>query len=447
MVPPYALTQAAATPINVDMRVGDSVTNTIGTIPARHRFRGETGQIVSINLTAEAGNGRMDVLTPDGRLIRQSYLSSTGSQGSAQFIDILPETGTYTVVTAFNSGYLAFDYTLSLRSAPPQQITIGEEATAQLEGPGDFAHFTFDGDAGDLLTFEVSTVGFQPSLLLLVDGPDGRLRLPPPSYAIARTSHTGTGLTTTPYRLSDEGRYHLIVFSNVTVYSSSTTLNTNKIQPTELVFDEPQAGEFTEGQDTLYFIFEAEAGEVIDVMVDTDDVIDTQLEMAYLMGETWQFNRQYTDQDGGRGFDPEVWQYLVPESGDYMLVLRPELPMQSGALVIRLQRNTEVSLDDGAKLVNDVNGLLTFEGSAGERVQVRVERPDGLGNRQIPIITIAQNNQPILHMHPAPNGYYAAEFTFTVPQDGNVVLHFHGSPGVGMSNNALRVSILSREAP
>ncbi len=129
---------------------------------ARLTFDGTAGQRVSLKisgLTMTGGNGYVDVhlKKPDGAILASAtYILSTG------FIDVqtLPASGTYTILVdpqGTNTGAV----TLKLYDVPPDvtgNIAVGTPLTVTMGVPGQNAQLSFNGVAGQRITLNIGAV-------------------------------------------------------------------------------------------------------------------------------------------------------------------------------------------------------------------------------------------------------------------------------------------------
>ena len=144
---------------------GPPVTATITTLGqnAQYTFAGTAGQRISLLMTAVTTSCNVNIYKPDGAILAGFY-----NPGSGSFIDTqtLPATGTYTIlVDPFfaNTGSM----TLTLYDIPADvmgSITPGgSPVTVTTSVPGQNAKLTFSGTAGQLVSLNLTNVTISSS--------------------------------------------------------------------------------------------------------------------------------------------------------------------------------------------------------------------------------------------------------------------------------------------
>lgn len=138
----------------------------------------------------------------------------------------------------------------------------------------------------------------------------------------------------------------------------------------------------TEGQDLyftitpempfVYLSFTAEMAETVTLNIAGDDQFDTQIQVFDLAGRA----QALFDDDGGTGYDPEVYAYPLPVSGNYGVLIAPTFEGDTGTFTLRFEQRSARTLDVVAQQVTlspkNSPATFTFTAAAGERVRVNV---------------------------------------------------------------------------
>ncbi|MFM7736140.1 MAG: PPC domain-containing protein [Alphaproteobacteria bacterium] len=207
----------------VDLSLGSTVHGTIGyeecgdaygTRFDRYALAGVAGQEISLHLDQESSSAHVSLALPSGEIL---------SSATADLLLTLPVTGTYFVEVT--SPYTPVDYELSSglsRFCPPVAIAAGDHVTGDLSF-GDCASlrsqqgdlYTFEGEAGQVVTIELASGSFDAWLALFGHGgnllaenddagatPDSRIEFRlenSGTFTIWATSYSG--VATGPYAL------------------------------------------------------------------------------------------------------------------------------------------------------------------------------------------------------------------------------------------------------
>ncbi|NJL94688.1 MAG: hypothetical protein HC915_13675 [Anaerolineae bacterium] len=187
---PFSLTLVAedgAIPATDSISIGETYSGDLtrgGEV--RLSFPGETGQRVTISLSAEF-DGLLDLLNPSGEVVASDDDSGEGVNPLLSQIT-LEENGEYTIVVSSFAGQGSGPFTLTLNpaevaveptpapvepSAAALELPLGESIEATLGADGQ-ARLTFEAAVGDVVSLGVAPVPFDAPLDLYLE------LLPPP---------------------------------------------------------------------------------------------------------------------------------------------------------------------------------------------------------------------------------------------------------------------------
>ena len=383
-VPPSPFT-AADVEVTGQMAVGESKTvtiaaaNKIGLIV----FEGAAGQRISLRMTAVTMASTVAIHNPDGT----SLGSTTASTTSGGFIDTrtLPADGTYTILVDPQNANVG-SLTLSLYDTADATGTItagGPPVTAATTVPGQNARLTFSGTAGQRISLKVDATAYgannsQVSIL----NPDGT--------TLASDTNVNTGDFIDTRTLAATGTYTVLVDPDTTNIGSMT-LSLYDVPPDAsgtITAGGPSATVTTTvpGQNAR-LTFDGTAGQRISLRIDnsTYGSSNSQVIIHNPDGTTLASD---TSANTGDFIDTKV----LPATGTYTILVEPDLYF-TGSMTLTLN---DVSTDVTGTItpggppvtvtttVPGQNARLTFGGTAGQRISLRIDNSTyGSSNSQV----------------------------------------------------------------
>lgn len=263
--------------------------------------------------------------------------------------------GTYTIV-ATSYGYRGgrpggtggFDLTVT--EAQQRRIEYGQTIEGELTSDELEAFFTFTGAEGDSVVITLTSNDFDAYLIL--NGPGG--------FEIARDDDGAGNLNSRigPLILSETGAYTINASSLSRNRTGRFTLSLDRVETQAIEFGEKIAVEFDGSANMVYFVFEAQSGDVVDIIAEGD--VDTNLSVF----DPYNYRLAF-DEDSGRRFNPEILDLVLNTGGTYTIALSLTQSGSVGSVELTLER-AEVPL------LNDGPITLSFSDSQNTRV-VRYE--------------------------------------------------------------------------
>jgi hypothetical protein len=395
-------------PAGSEITVGSTIDGTLqtGQPTATYTFAGEVGQTITIALRSSDFDSYLRLQDSTGHdLITDD--DSGGGLDARIAVYTLPANDTYTVaVESYDSRYGA--YTLTLTEAKVESIEYGQTISGSIETEGDSAIYRFHGSADDFITISLKSPDFDTYLNLadststsLITNDDG--------------GGSGTDSFIGPYRLPADGDYSITVSSYDSTAKGSYTLTLNHATLTPIAYGDTANATFGNGVSAVYYSFEGKNGDLVTVAVDSGESIDTSLLLNGPDGYQVAF-----DEDGGPGFDPEIYHQLLTQDGTYTLVLQAAVPGDSGSVSLSLKQSPAPSLDEGAQQVRLSStvaaDVVTFTGHAGETVRLTATTTSASS----PSLTVTQAGTEIA----SGSGSIVSALTleFKVPADGIVTV-------------------------
>lgn len=363
---------------------------------APYRFEGRAGQAVTITLTSDDFDAYLILRDPDGVEIVEDDDSAGGTDARIQDFT-LPTDGVYTIVAGSytNTGVGAFLLALeagasqpipatptatftpsSPEASPPPELTPPTatptaggviEPGAVVEGrltegqPG--AAYTFEGAAGDVVTITLTSGDFDPFL-----------RLRDASGAELATDDDSGGSLNAQiafFRLPASGVYTILVESydgRVGAYSLRLSPATiRRIEYTQTVSDRLES----EGQ-TAGYTFRGQGGDVVTIRLTSAD-FDSYLTLSRAdTGENL-----ISDDDSAGQRNALIGPYTLPDTGDYLILVRSYDNTGRGAYTLQLNQAVLTSISYGERIQTDIGDsnpalYYVFEASAGDRVSISV---------------------------------------------------------------------------
>ena len=334
-------------------------------------FHGSAGQRVSLQLSGVTMNlATVALLKPDGSALGSSvYVGTSGA-----FVDTrtLPVTGTYTLVVT-PQGTATGNMTLTLYDVPPDAggaITPGgAPVTANTTVPGQNAHLTFQGSAGQRVSLKLSGVTMNLAIVALLK-PDGT--------ALGSTTYIGTaGGFVDTRTLPVSGTYTIMVDPQGTA-AGGVTLTLYDVPPDAGGTIVPSGAAVTvntivPGQNAQ-LTFQGTAGQRVSLNVSA--VTMNLATVALLKPDGTALGATAYISTAGGFLDTRS----LPVTGKYTLAIDPQTTV-TGGMTLTLY---DVPPDAGGTIVPGgapvtvnmavpgQNALLTFQGTAGERVSLKL---------------------------------------------------------------------------
>jgi hypothetical protein len=394
------------------IRLGDTLQGLLSTgeREVKYTFEGEQGEYVTITMI------QVDSMDPYLRLedARGTVLAqdddSAGSLNSRIGPFRLPANGTYTIVATSLGGRDTGEFTLSLQAPVVQRTEYGQRITGELTPLESQAEYTFYAEAGTVISIDLISNDFDAYLTLASANPRSTL-ITDDDSGIDRNARIG------PYVLPDDGDYQIVVSAFGSAEGEyALTLNRVDAAPVEV-----GASVRTQisGDQAAYFSFEGQAGDVVDVRVDTGGQLDTALSVITPT------SRQIASADDvDDSLDPFVSNVILTETGTYFVSVQPNVSRDERTpITLKVTQSIIPSLDNGAQSVRlgDYSGtyLFSFTGAANERVTIRVVFDT---NQSLsPNVRVKQETNDLASIS---TYTIAGEISFgvVIPQDGRVLI-------------------------
>ncbi|MBZ0296617.1 MAG: PPC domain-containing protein [Anaerolineae bacterium] len=408
-----------ATPVEI----GESVSGELSESQpeALYTFSGEQGQSIIITLTSDDFDAYLRLQDEAGDDIATDDDSAGGFNSQIGPLP-LPTNDTYTVVATSLSGNATGSYTLTVdrSSVEPddtedmdtdssmQTIEYGQTIEDELTSEVLARVYSFTGAEGDAVTIRLSSDEFD-SYLTLQDS-NGTTLLTDDDGAGSLNSLIG------PYALPADDTYTIIASSLSGDAIGSYTLVFNTAAITSLAFDTPQ--EVTVETGGTYFQFDAEAGQVIDIVAESGDTVDTKMSLHSPSNY-----EVASDDDSGGSFDPAIRNFAVVETGTYTLLLSPYSEFDTGDVTVTLTSVELESLDDGPQVLKlnekQNHALVTFEGVADQPVRLTFEI-DSEDDYASPSVTLTQAGSSLSYN--SFTNVQEVSFVTVIPDDGPVTI-------------------------
>jgi hypothetical protein len=402
-----ALAQGDAQPIQIGRTVEGSLTQQRSEVA--FQFAATANQLLAITLRSAEFDTYLTLRNAEGDTLQEDD-DSAGDLDSLINVAI-PADGLYTVVaSSFNGGVGAF--ALEIEEIEIRRIEYGMEIEGELTEGTPSQLYLFRGSAGDtiLITLSTSNSDWDPYLNLysgigesspLVSNDDG---------AGSLNSRIG------PYTLPEDGTYTIEATSFGGDDRGEFILSFERPEITTIGYGDSAQGSLTEDTTFLYYQFEAEAGDLVDITAVNGAEVGTALILNSVDG----FQLQYSDSYSG--VDPQIRAAQLPSSGTYTIIVRALEERDTGDINITLEQSELASLDGGEQTITFSNTVtrqtLTFTGSAGEEVSLDL-RTNGEASSSLSI-TILQSGTSINYI----NGNALTRLTasFIIPEDGTVLV-------------------------
>jgi hypothetical protein len=348
-----------------DQPLNGELTETIQT--AAYNFSGRAGDSVTIDLTSADVDPLVRLIGPEGNVLAEDDDSGGGVQARISNF-VLPVDGVYTVeIDAF-------------RGIDASRLILGRYTV--------------------LLAVVPASAAVAPTPTALPTLPPVATSTPAPTVPpAAQTNVPGaTAIPTQPPAATAQP-------------GSAIALNYG--DSLDLTIAEP-----------VLLRFSGTAGDILSVKVRSDGTIDTAITLSTLEGAL-----VAGDDDGGDGFDPELYGTQLPQDGEYIMTISALVSGASGAVTLNFERVGGASLESGPLTVTLSDKFapqsLNFTASAGETIRIVITSVSQVGGE--PVIQVQQNNVTLASNTVGQN--LRMSFEFIVPADGRVDIKINRDPG------------------
>lgn len=298
-------------------------------------FEAEAGQRVSIALNSDDFDTYLVLVDSEGNVLD---VDDDGGDSLNSLLTgyMLPTNGTYGVIaTSFGgfrgTGTAEGEFALAVITFEVRRIEYTQRIEDELTADQTSIDYRFTGSAGDTISIFMGADTFDTYLFLY--GPDGT--------ELAYNDDGGGNLDSLigPFTLPETGEYVIQANSFSRSATGEFFLTLDQTASVPIAFDETVEVSF-EGNTRVYLPFEAEVGDIVNVMVDGD--VDTSLALQ----DTFNYTI-VTDEDSGRRFNPEITDYVVNTSGTYTLEISTSTG--GGTASVTLERGELPSLNEGSQ--------------------------------------------------------------------------------------------------
>ncbi len=407
-----ALPAAAQTDAGT-ISLGDSVTGELTSDEPAHSYtlEAEAGQVISITLTSTQLDTYLSLLGDDGDVLASND-DSNGTNSAISGFE-LPEAESYTIVAESYSSHNrnsaeTGEYTLTVSVQQVNRIEYTQEVQGELTSSAPSIDYLFSGAADDVIVISQTSSDLD-SYVYLLDSSGTEL---------TRNDDGGGNSNSLigPFTLPATGTYTIRASSYQGSATGSFTLTLNKIDITPVEFGEETEVTFTPADDAKFFTFEGTTGDIITITADSNGAFDTDLALLDIYNST-----VASDDDGGAGPDPEIFQYNLTTSGTFTINLTAPTPGE-GKVTLLVERSLPPSLNDGVQTVtfssSQYTRALTFTAESGEAVRLNFHiLNEGVGS---PSISLLQGGSTVASA--SASSVSDLSFSFTPSADGDVTV-------------------------
>jgi hypothetical protein len=358
--------------------MGETIASTLTDGPNAHTFEGQAGQVVTIELDSVDFDAYLQLKDAD-----ESELASDddGAGNLNALIEnfTLPTDGTYTIVVSSFDNTATGDYSLSLTDeggeTPPitptavpsgSDIAIGDTVSGNLSGNDLTASYTFEGEAGQIVTITATAEDFDAYLRLL--DPDGD------ELTTDDDSAGSLNARISFYQLPSNGTYTIVVESFDSA-GGSYNLSLSAAEIENIEYTQTVNGILSEAESTAGYRFTGQEGDVITILLQSS-VFDTYLSLTQADSED--SYPLMTDDDSGGGSDSRIGPFTLPETGDYIITVSSYDASVTGAYTLTLDRAilSPIAFDETVEVditAESNANYFQFEGLTGDVISVRAD--------------------------------------------------------------------------
>jgi hypothetical protein len=270
-------------------------------------------------------------------------------------------TGAFSVTLSGGSGITATPVPTTVPSG--SDIAVGDTVEGTLSGSSLTASYTFQGEAGQIVTITAASDDFD-SYLRLLDS-DGN--------ELITDDDSGGSLDARIafYALPSNDTYTITIESFDSAGGSYTlSLSEADVQPIE--YTQTVNGELSDQQTTAGYRFSGAAGDVITVTLRSSD-FDSYLSLN--QADSASSYALITDDDSAGGSDARIGPFTLPETGEYIITVSSYDSTVTGRYTLSLERATLESIDFDQPVTAEIteqNSTLyySFEGKTGDVIDI-----------------------------------------------------------------------------
>jgi uncharacterized protein YdeI (BOF family) len=433
----------------VAIEIGDTVSGNL-TVEADtdiYTFEAEVGQIITITLISDDEENSFDTFLTlqdaEGNVLATDD-DSAGNLDSQVTGFSIESAGTYQIlVQSYESAQgnvgEAGDYVLTVEEAQGIILEYGMSVEGELSEAETAVYYTFRGDEGDTILVTMIAADGWDTYLNLYQGTEDSTRLGSDDDS-AGNFNSLIG----PFTLPASGLYTIEATSYGQASGSASaaddfangarafTLTLQRAEVVTLAYGDAIEGTFTQAQQFLYYQFEGESGQIIDVNIEGGATIGTSVVLNSPEG----FQIAYSDSYSGA--DPSVNDIQINQTGTYTILIRTLEGGSTGKVTISIDEAILLSLDEGSQTVNFSNIItrnsVVFTGNDGEQVTLIIRAEEGM--IASPSISVSQGALTLSYI--SASTVSSLEATFIVPADGVVLVQIDE---FSYAYNALEVTL------
>ncbi|TVR20007.1 MAG: hypothetical protein EA396_11410 [Anaerolineaceae bacterium] len=388
-----------------------------------YRLEGAAGDVVVITLRSNDFDAYLEMFDSSGELVTFDD-DSAGGLDSRIGPYALPADDVYTVRVNSYGNVIRGDagvglFTLEVESIELGELIAGETINDVLSPRDNFAAYRLTGEAGQIIIIDFETDDMSVYASLAGNG-------------LEIFAYPGETDMLGPATLPADGDYVLMISTFGAQYDIEYTITLRDVAAQSIAYDTPTTSNFDESPINV-FTFAAQAGDMVNVRVDSGGAVDTTLVLNAPGG--W---RVAFDDMSGPGFDPELYNIYLPEDGDYTLVVATNITGDNADYTLLIERDGVRELDVAPQIIrldsNRINDFVIFDATAGQTVRLTVRKIGGDRFNE-PFIDVRQGDEVI-----ASNMIGQVEsltMTFTVPEDGRVLVEAYNYYGTAILELAL----------
>jgi hypothetical protein len=344
------------------------------------RFYGDEGDILNIIFESDDFDAYLELVDPDGLIVAED--DDSGGDRNAALVYELETSGTFTIIARAYGDTGEGEYALTLEEyfvteptpSPTDEpgtgggeIEIDEVVSGTLlDGAEDL--WTFDATAGTTILIELASEDFDCVLELLDE--DGN------ELAYDDDSAGDGDSLIENFTLDSSGTYVIVVRAYNNSGGGDYDLTLLGIEENDIEYDDLVSDTLTADTEDLW-TFSGASGDTITISLESDD-FDTVLQL--LDGDG--FEIAYDD-DGGGSSNSLIWNFVLPETGFYTILVRAFSEDGAGDYDLSLEE-TIIIISGTISYGGAIDGELTegerqvwaFDATAGDVVTISLESDD-----------------------------------------------------------------------
>ena len=301
-------------------------------------FSANEGDRLTISMSSSEFDTFLWVENSKGKVV-VSNDDAKGSLNSHIEAFIVPEDDDYILSISSSDGTEVGDYVLIFNQTKLQILNYGDSITGNIDETTSEGVYQFEGKQGDMITVKMTSNTI-----------DSFVTLSNSEYEVMSDDNNGGGLNAMigAFPLPTTDTYTIRANTYSIESYGEFTVSLDLVEASPITLNEAIKGRMS--NEALYYSVNLESGSLLSIRVISDDgLLDTMLN---LQNSLYGYSIGYDD-DSSYGYDPEINDLFIYETGQYIITVIPAVPNTEGDFELRvITKPTGVLECDSSELLS-----------------------------------------------------------------------------------------------